>query len=117
MHWKFNYLGLLSILSLIGLLGFIERDNSNVFTFFAFLSYIGYFRITPDEFFKQRVLQTATITLFLMLTVMLGFFVAYIFTQNANFFLHGFWISFTFMIVTFPLIFTYFEIKDGSHAK
>lgn len=117
MHWKFNYLGLLSILSLIGILGFIERDHSHVFTFFAFLSYMGYFFVIPDELFKQRVIETAAITLLLVLTLMVGFFVAYIFTDNANFFLNGFWISFTFMIVVFPLLFTYFQIKDGSHAK
>lgn len=117
MSWKYNYLGYLSVLSLIGILGFINRDSSHVFSFFAFLSYTGYFFVTPDELFKQRVYQSATITLLLLLVTMAGFFISYILTDNINFFLNGFWISFTLMIVAFPLIFTYLQIKDGAHSK
>ncbi len=117
MKRKINYLGLLSILSLIGMIGFIRRDNSHVFSFFAFLSYIGYFRITPDELFKQRVLQTAGITLLITFVLMTGLFISYILTENVNYFTNGFWISFTLMVVTFPLVFTFFHIKDGAHSK
>lgn len=117
MNWKFNYIGLLSMLSLIGILGFIQRDHSNVFSFFAFLSYIGYFRITPDELFKQRVLQTAGITLLVTFVLMTGLFIGYLVTENVNFFTNGFWISYTLMVVTFPLVFTLFHVKAGAHSK
>jgi hypothetical protein len=117
MRSKINYLGFLSLLALIGLVGFFNRDNSHVFSFFAFLSYIGYFRVTPDELFRQRVLQTAGLTLLVTFIFMAGLFVGYIFTENSNFFTHGFWISFTLMVVTFPLVFTCFQIKDGASSK
>lgn len=117
MNWKFNYLGLLSLLSLIGLLSFARANGGNVAVFFIFLTYIGYFFITPDELFRQRVYQVATITLVLVLVVMVGFFVAYHLTNNPDHFMNGFWISFTLMIVTFPVTFTILEIKDASHPK
>jgi hypothetical protein len=117
MNKNINYLGLLSLLSVIGLMGFISRDNSHLFSFFAFLSYIGYFRIAPDELFKQRVLQTAGITLLITFVFMTGLFISYILTENVNYFTNGFWISFTLMVVTFPLVFTFFHIKDGANSK
>jgi hypothetical protein len=117
MKRKFNYLGLLSVLSFIGILGFIRRDNSHVFTFFIFLTYIGYFYITPDELFKQRIIQSAAITLLITMIAMVALFVGYILTQNVNYFTNGFWISFTLLIVTFPVVFTYFQIKDGHNQK
>jgi hypothetical protein len=48
---------------------------------------------------------------------MVGLFVGYILTQNVNYFTNGFWISFTLLIVTFPVVFTYFQIKDGHNQK
>jgi len=117
MKKKFNYLGFLSILSLIAILGFIQADSRHLFSFFGFLGYIGYFFITPDEMFKQRVLQTAALTLLITFVLMITLFVWHIFTQNINLYINGFWISFTVMVVTFPVIFTYFEFKDGSFSK
>lgn len=117
MKRKINYLGLLSALSLIGIIGFIRPDNIHVFSFFAFISYIGYFQITPDELFKQRVLQTAGITMLITFAFMTSMFIGYILTDNVNFFTDGFWISFTLLIVTFPLVFTFYQIKDGAHSK
>lgn len=117
MNNKFNYLSLLSLLSLIGLLGFILEDSRNLFGFFGFLGYISYFFITPDELFKQRVLQSASITLIITFTLMISLFIGEILTQNMNFYTNGFWISFTVMIITFPIVFTYFEIKDGMFSK
>jgi hypothetical protein len=117
MKKSLNYLGLLSILSIIGIVGFLQEDSRNLFGFFGFLGYIGYFFITPDELFKHRVLQTASITLLISFILMLSLFLGEIFTQNLNFFTNGFWISFTVMIVTFPIVFTYFEFKDGASSK
>jgi hypothetical protein len=117
MKRKINYLGFLSLLSIIGILGFIRQDSFNLFSFFAFLGYVSYFRVTPDEFFKQRVIQTAALTLLLTFVLMISLFIGEIFTQNLNFYTNGFWISFTVMIVAFPLIFTYFEFKDGTYSK
>lgn len=117
MKKNFNYLGFLSILSLIGLLGLFQDDATNLFGFFGFLGYVGYFYVTPDELFKQRVLQSAAITLLVLFVFMLSMFIGHMFTQNVNFFTNGFWISFTLMIVVFPIVFTYYQIKDGTHSK
>jgi hypothetical protein len=117
MKRKINYLGFLSFLSIVGTLGFILQDSRNLFGFFAFIGYIHYFHVTPDEFFKQRVIQTAAITLLITFVLMISLFIGEIFTQNLNFYLHGFWISFTVMIITFPVVFTYFEFKDGTYSK
>lgn len=117
MNWRFNYMGLLSLLSLIGLLSLLRADSGNAAVFFVFLTYIGYFFITPDELFRQRVHQVSTFTLTLVLFSMVGFFVAYHLTANPDHFMNGFWVTFTLMIVTFPVTFTIFEIKDASHPK
>jgi hypothetical protein len=117
MKRKINYLGFLSFLSIIGTLGFILQDSHNLFGFFAFVGYIYYFRVTPDEFFIQRVIQTAALTLLITFVLMISLFIGQIFTQNLNFYTHGFWISFTVMIVAFPIVFTYFEFKDGTYSK
>jgi hypothetical protein len=117
MKRKINYLGFLSFLSIIGILGFILQDSSNLFGFFAFIGYIYYFRVTPDEFFKQRVIQTAALTLLITFVLMLSLFIGEIITQNLNFYTNGFWISFTVMIIAFPVVFTYFEFKDGIYSK
>jgi membrane protein CcdC involved in cytochrome C biogenesis len=107
-----NYLGFLSILSIIGLIGFIRRDSAFVFSFFAFLVYTGYFQVTPDEMFIKRVYKSSGVTLLITLILMTGLFVGYLLTENVNFFTNGFWISFTVMIVSFPLAFTFFQLRD-----
>jgi len=114
MKRNINYLGFLSILSVIGIFGFINRDQGHVFSFFAFLAYIGYFFVIPDELFIKRLLQTASLTLLVTFLLMAGLFIGYLLTENINFFTDGFWISFTIMIITFPIIFTFFEIKDDA---
>ena len=78
-----------------------------------FIGYFSYFFVTPDEFFKKRVMQTSTIVLILVSILMLGFYLGFIITQNVNFFSNGFWITFTVLLILFPLIFTIFEIKDS----
>jgi len=117
MKKKINYLGFLSLLSVVGIFGFFDRSNSHVFTFFVFLSYIGYFYITPDELFKQRLIQSASITLLMVSMLMLGLFIGYLITQNVSYFTNGFWISFTTLIVSFPLVFTFFQLKDETTSK
>jgi hypothetical protein len=112
MKQRINYLGFLSLLSLIGLIGFFNRDVSFVFTFFIFIGYASYFRIVPDELFKKRLMQSATISFFTLGGIMLGFYVLYLITSNPEVFVHGFWISFTLLTLLFPIIFTFFEIKD-----
>ena len=114
MNKQINYLGFLSTFSLIGVIGFFNRDQSHVFTFFAFLSYIGYFFVIPDELFVKRLYQAASVTLIVTFLLMVSLFVGYLLSQNVNFFTNGFWISFTIMIVTFPIVFTIFQVKDTS---
>jgi hypothetical protein len=117
MKKPFNYLGLLSVLSMIGIVGFFQEESRNLFGFFGFIGYIGYFFITPDELFKQRVLQTAGFTFLITFAFMMSLFIGEIITGNINYYTNGFWISFTLMIVTFPVVFTYFEFKDGASSK
>lgn len=117
MKSRFNYLGLLSLLAGIGFIGFINRENSHVFSFFAFLAYVSYFRVKPDELFQQRVLQSASLAFILTAISMISFFIGYIVSDDINFFINGFWISFTLMIISFPLVFLYFEIRDGAQNK
>lgn len=117
MRKNINYLGFLSLLSLIGLFGIFQRDSLNLLSFFGFIGYIGYFKVKPDELFKIRVYQTSAYTLVITLLLMLIFFVGYIITNNIDFFMHGFWISFTVMIITFPIIFVWSEWKEIKESK
>lgn len=109
-----NYLGFLGFLSLIGVWGMIDTDVRHTLTFLLCIGYFSYFFVKPDELFKMRVLQTSTITLLIAFLVQMGFYLAYLFTTNIEFFVHGFWISLTVLTVSFPLIFIIFEVKDGT---
>lgn len=56
MYWK-NYLGYLGLLGLVGFTGF--AGNYYLFGFFGFFVYLGYFRVIPDELFKENVRKAA----------------------------------------------------------
>lgn len=109
-----NYLGFFGFLSLIGIIGIMLPNSSFTLTFLAYIGDFCYFFVKPDELFKKRVYQTAVITLLISFLVQLGFYLAYLITDQVDYFVNGFWISFTVMTVTFPITFFVFEIKDGS---
>lgn len=114
MKLKLNYLGFAGFLFLIGFVGVFDSEiRLPYFLFFASIGYFGYFFVTPDELFKKRVMQTSTIVLMFISILMLGFYLSFIITQDLNFFINGFWISFTVLLILFPLIFTLFEVKDS----
>lgn len=108
-----NYLGFIGFLFFIGFVGIFDPESRFTLSFFASIGYFGYFFVTPDELFKKRVMQTSTIVLSLLTLMMLGFYVGFLITQDENFFINGFWISFTALLILFPLIFTIFEVKDS----
>ncbi len=113
MNLKLNYLGFIGFLFLIGFVGIFDSEARFTLSFFASIGYFSYFFVTPDELFKKRVMQTSTIVLILVSIMMLGFYLGFIITQDVNFFSNGFWITFTALLILFPLIFTIFEIKDS----
>lgn len=109
-----NYLGFFGLLSLIGIWGLIDTNLSNTITFLICFGYFSYFWVKPDELFKKRVSQTATVTIFVTFLVQLGFYLGFLLTNQVEFFINGFWISFTVLTVIFPVVFFIFEVKDGT---
>lgn len=109
-----NYLGFLGFLSIIGVWGMMDSNVRHSLSFLLCIGYFSYFFVKPDELFRKRVLQSSTLTLIMTFIVQFGFYLLYLFTNNVEFFVHGFWISLTVMTVTFPLVFLIFEVKDGT---
>ena len=113
MKLKLNYLGFIGFLSLIGLVGIFDSESRFTLSFLASIGYFGYFFVTPDELFKKRVLQTSTIVLVFISLMMLVFYLGFMITRDVNYFTNGFWITFTTLLILFPLIFVIFEVKDA----
>ena len=117
MRLKLNYLGFIGFLFLIGFVGLFDHEARFALPFFATSGYFTYFFITPDELFKKRVLQSASIVFFIVSVMMLTFYLGFIFTKDVNFFTNGFWITFTALLILFPAVFAIFEVKDSVKSE
>ncbi len=112
MKKRLNYLGFFGFLFLIGFIGIFDSESRFTLSFFATIGYFSYFFVEPDELFMKRLFQTGLFTLGIVFMTMLGFYIAYLLTKDVSFFVNGFWISFTVITVTFPVIFAIYEYKD-----
>lgn len=117
MKLRLNYLGFFGFLFLIGFIGVFDSESRFTLSFFATIGYFFYFFVTPDELFIKRLFQTGLFSLINVFMSMLGFYIGYLLTKDVTFFVNGFWISFTVLTLTFPIIFTIFEFKDSVKSE
>jgi hypothetical protein len=115
---KKNPFGYISILGLLGISGFVTGLPA-LFLFFGYFGYAYYFRIIPDEMFKEHLLKAAAMSFLLTLLSITVLIILVSITENMEFASTGLFISFIIANISFAVIHTFYEIREehGLHEK
>ncbi|WP_052356739.1 DUF3796 domain-containing protein [[Clostridium] dakarense] len=108
---KINYFGFLGFTSILGLLGFYT-NNKSMFLYFCFLPYFMYFKVIPDESFKENVRKSATIAYiisFVISCISIGLYEIY---NNPSIAIAGLNFSFSISGILFLIKFLAIESKE-----
>lgn len=113
---KHNLLGYLSLIGLFGFLGFFTEHNA-LYIFFGFFGYAYYFKVIPDEMFKEHVRKASAASFFLVLTALTIIIVLTSVTRNMNFVYWGSFSTYILANLSFATIHTIYEIKEHSGSN
>jgi len=109
---KINPLGYLSLLGVLGFSGFITGLPA-LYMFFGYFGYAYYFRIIPDELFREHLLKAAAISFILTLLAITLLIILASVTENMEFASTGLFVSFILANISFAVIHTFYEIREG----
>lgn len=108
-----NKLGFLGFLGLLGFLGFFTENKTYIF-FFTFLIYFRYFKVIPDELFKENVRRAATPAFFTGVAIFVITSGLTAFSISTLYYVTGLVIGFAVSFMVFTIIMASLEIKERS---
>lgn len=106
---KINYFGLLGFMSILGFLGFYT-ENKSMFLYFCYLPYFMYFKVIPDESFKENVRKSATVAYIVSFVISCISIVFYELSSNPYIALAG--LNFSFSISGIFFLFSFLAIES-----